>query len=265
MKPRRHIFAKEYIEETVAVYKEALLANSDKANSNIELKWAHDVLSQYFSVVGAEPKIDKARLSFLSLPSLPKSPKFVPYIRNLEEPSAVSFEQFLSLSYQRRSVRWYLQKPVPRELLDKAIIAASYAPSACNRQPFEFRVFDDPSLVQRVAEIPMGTKGFSHNFPVIIVVLGMLRAYFDERDRHLIYIDAALASMSLMYAFETLGLSSCPINWPDIEVKEQKISRLLNLKSDERAIMLISVGYPSPEGMVAYSQKKILDEIRRYN
>lgn len=40
---------------------------------------------------------------------------------------------------------------------------------------------------------------------------------------------------------------------------------LINLEPHERVIMLISVGYPDPDGMVAYSQKKPIEQIRRYN
>lgn len=265
MRPRRDIFAKEYIEETVKSYKNTLLANQNEVTTDSELQWAYDVLKQYFSIVGSEPTIDKAKKTFLELAPLVSKNQCVPYKRNLTGPLPVDYEQFLALSYRRRSVRWYQQKPVPRDLIDKAIKAAALSPSACNRQPFEFRVFDEPELVQKVASIPMGTKGFNHNFPAIIVVVGKLRAYFSERDRHVIYIDASLASMSLMYAFETLGLSSCPINWPDIEEKESQMESLINLEPDERVIMLISVGYPDPDGMVAYSQKKSLEQIRRYN
>lgn len=212
MRPRRDIFAKDYIEETVKSYKNALLANQNEVTTNSELQWAYDVLKQYFSIVGSEPIIDKARKIFFELAPLASNNQCVPYKRDLASSLTVDYEQFLALSYRRRSVRWYLQKPVPRDLIDNAIKAAALSPSACNRQPFEFRIFDEPELVQKVASIPMGTKGFNHNFPAIIVVVGKLRAYFSERDRHIIYIDASLASMSLMYAFESLGLSSCPIN-----------------------------------------------------
>ena len=60
----------------------------------------------------------------------------------------------------------------------------------------------------------------------IVQVVGNLAAYPLERDRHLIYIDSALASMQLMLAAETLGLSTCPINWPDVDFAEQNIQQL---------------------------------------
>ena len=152
-----------------------------------------------------------------------------------------------------------------RALIDRAVKVAGYSPSACNRQPFHFRIFDDPEEVQKVIKIPMGTVGFSHNVPGVIAVVGTLDAYFDERDRHIIYIDGSLASMSLIYALETQGVSSCSINWPDMPKHEKIIANVLGLKAYERVIMLIAFGYPDPSGMVPFSQKKTLNQLRSYN
>ena len=171
----------------------------------------------------------------------------------------------ISLAKRRRSVRWFLPRPVPREMIDAAIEVAGQSPSACNRQPFQFRIFDDPELVQRVVQLPMGTAGYGHNIPVMVVLIGQQRNYFDERDRHLIYIDGSLATMGFVYALEAQGLSSCCINWPDIESREAALGELLGLSGDERAVMCLAVGYPDPEGLVAYSQKKPLGQLRRYN
>ena len=265
MRPRRDIFALDYLEETVTAYRDSLNQQDDRGDRDGELKWAHDVLQEYFTVVVTHPIIDRAKAMFMTLKPIEGEQKYIPYHRDLDRPLTVNYDRFLSLSQRRRSVRWYLPQPVPRELIDRAITAAALSPSACNRQPFEFRVFDDPDLIQQVGSIPMGTSGFSQNFPALIVVVGKLRAYYSERDRHVIYIDASLASMSLMYALETLGLSSCPINWPDIASKERQMRQVLDLEPDEKVVMLISFGYPHPEGMVPFSQKKSLAEIRRYN
>ena len=264
MRPRRDIFALDYIEATVSCYKKCSLEEKGELDEK-EMQWAHDVLTEYFSVVATHLVIDKAKKMFDEITYKPIDSYCIPYKRNSSQRPTVSYEDLLTLAKWRKSVRWYMQKSVPRDLIDKALHVALLSPSACNRQPFEYYIFDEPSLVQKVASIPMGTRGFSQNFPVIIVVVGKLRSYFNERDRHLIYIDAALSSMSFMLALETLGLSSCPINWPDIPSYEKKMAAHLNLAPDERPIMLISVGYPDFEGMVAYSQKKSLDVARFYN
>ena len=93
----------------------------------------------------------------------------------------------------------------------------------------------------------MGTSGYSYNIPSIVVVVGDLSSYFSERDRHVIYIDASLAAMTFMLTLETMGLSSCPINWPDIEKLERKMKKKLSLKSYERPVMLISVAMQMKE------------------
>ena len=113
--------------------------------------------------------------------------------------------------------------------------------------------------------LPAGTKGWGPNAPVVVVLVGQLRAYFDPRDRHLIYIDGSLAAMGFMLALETLGLSSVPINWPDVASREKKLAKLLDLEPDQRAIMFMAVGYPDPDGMVAYSHKQHLDHLRVWN
>jgi nitroreductase len=267
MRPRREIFALDYIVETFDCYTR-LLENAGSSDSAAgELQWAHDVLHAYFHVVRAHPKIDPLRERFAKLPALhnPAPAPCVPYKRDLTGPPAVNFEALMQLARRRRSVRWFLPHRVPRELLKQAVELAGQSPSACNRQPFVFRIFDEPEMAQRVAAIPAGTAGFAHNFPAVVVVVGRLRAYFDERDRHVIYLDGALASMSFVFALETLGLSSCCINWPDIEEREQQMARTLQLEPDERPIMLIAVGYPDPDGLVAFSQKKPVEQLCRFN
>ncbi|MBX7483366.1 nitroreductase family protein [Qipengyuania qiaonensis] len=269
MRPRRPVFAKEYILETVNVYRK-IVAEPVRSGERVaeSLIWAYDVLGEYFRAVAADPVLDHAREIFGQCPvpdgSGEGAGNRVPYKRNLDE-HPVSFGQLERLAVKRRSVRWFEQKPVPRELLDKAFTVAGLSPSACNRQPYRFLVFDDPEMVATVAGVPGGTAGFKHNIPVMVAVLGTLDAFYSERDRHVPYIDGSLAAMSFAYALETLGLSSCIFNWPDIEKREKMAERVLGLKGYERPVFFMGVGYPDPDAMVAYSQKRPLDVMRVYN
>lgn len=251
MKERKEIFAKDYILETVENFI-SCLSNATEIQKE-SLDWANDVLKSYFSVVGKDEKIDRARDLFFSTKPYKSAGNQIPYQRKAF--SGIEYEEFLKLSQQRRSVRWYDQKPVPREITEKALKIALNSPSACNRQPFKFYIFDEPELAKKIGSIPMGTKGFAQNFPAVAVIVGQLRAYPFERDRHVIYIDGALAAMSFMYALETLGLASCPINWPDVEPLEKEMEKELQLEKDQRPIMLISFGYPDKSGQIPYSAK----------
>ncbi|KQQ95825.1 NADH dehydrogenase [Leifsonia sp. Leaf325] len=267
MRPRRSVFATDYIGETIEFYAtaHAQCSTDPEGMDAEEVAWAHDVLAAYFAAIEApNAAVDSARSRFSTL-GLPSTGERRPYARSSSPVSEVSYDDLLTLSHQRRSVRWFEQKAVPRDLIDKAFMVARQAPTACNRMPYEFRVFDDPAMVRTVASLPFGAAGYSENIPTIIVVVGKLDSYFSPRDRHAIYVDAALASMSFMFALETLGLSSSVINWPDFEPLEAKMQKTLKLGLSDRVVMLIAIGYADPDGIVAYSNKKELDTFRSYN
>lgn len=268
MQPRRDVFALDYITQTVDSYRDSIAGTVDRD----EISWAHDVLKSYFETTSDHPVIKAARAAFEQLPS-PYScasslrhpdAERIPFTAYVNAPS-VDYQAFSELCMRRRSVRWYQDRPVPRDAIDKAVAMAVQSPSACNRQPYKFLIFDDPASVAQVSELPMGVAGFSHNFPAMVAVVGRLRAYPHVRDRHVIYIDGALAAMSFMFALETQGIASCSINWPDIPEREHAATRLLRLEPDERIVMFISVGYAAQEGLVPYSQKLSLDEARVYS
>jgi len=266
MRSRRDVFATTYIVETVNAYATAVKSNKNDNGSSETLIWAHDVLKEYFDITDdSNPIINKAKHIFYKVPEIKTDKNSKPYLRKFSPELTISYEDLKKLAIRRRSIRWYKDKTVEREKIDKAITIAGLSPSACNRQPFRFLIIDNKEKIEKVASIPMGTKGFYHNFPGFIVVIGDLSSYFSERDRHVIYIDASLAAMSFLYALETQGVSSSIINWPDMYGAELKMKKELNLKSFERVIMLISYGYADPEGMIPFSQKKNIDLLRTYS
>ncbi|UCG33612.1 MAG: nitroreductase family protein [Phycisphaerales bacterium] len=269
MRPRRDVFALDYIQETVACYGRALqlARTSPELVCRSELHWAANVLARYFDVSGSHPIINEVRDRFRAMQAdLPEHASMTaPLKHGVAGPTPVEYEELLDLARRRRSVRWFLQNPVPRDVIDRAIAVAALSPSACNLQPFEFRVFDDAELIWEVASLPTGTTGFGPNLPAIVVLIGKLHAWFSEADRHLVYIDASLAAMAFLLALESQGLGSCCLNWPDMESKERSMAKLLGLEPDERVIMLIALGYPDPEGLLTYSYKKSLAELRNFN
>lgn len=258
MRPRRGTFADDYIGATVRCYADAALS---RGMTSGQQRWAGDVLNDYFAAVGSTPRIDSARRTFAGIESTTEASRCVPYPHSQLPECPVSYEQLLVLFRRRRSVRWYLDEPVDNALIQQAVRAASLAPSACNRQPFRFHVINDPVRAADVASCAGGTAGFHDNLPCLIAVVGDLGAYPEARDRHVIYIDGSLAAMQLMLAFESLGLSTCPINWPDIEAAERRLAHKLGLAYHERTVMLLAVGYADPTGGIPYSDKKTDEEL----
>jgi nitroreductase len=268
MRERRELFGLKYIEETVEAYERVRAVRGRGGGpDDCEMAWAHGVLSTYLSVAGEHAILERARGKFgkISVTKAGGVDLLSPSAYGVRQTPAVAVDDLLELARKRKSVRWFLAKPVPREMIDRAVEVASHSPSACNRQPFCFRVFDDPDWVQRIAAIPFGTEGYAHNIPVLVVVVGDLGAFATERDRHLIYIDSSLAAMAFVHALEAQGLNSCCINWPDLEEKEKELRAVLGLSPEQRATMFIAVGYADPEGMVASSAKKPVEKLRTYN
>lgn len=273
MRPRRSVFAEVFIEETVDCYAHAMRIGALAAD---EKKWATDVLSEYFSVVGASPVTERARRVFEAArlgaetplresdgagPDLRRGQAFKPYPYEAIAKTDISFASLEALFLQRRSVRWYEDRIVPKVLVQQAADTASLAPSACNRQPYRFAFCGDKEKAVAIAKCAGGTGGFAENLPALVVLLGDLSAFPYERDRHLIYIDGSLAVMQFMLALETLGLSSCPINWPEDDLSERAVRQILPLKDHERIVMLLAVGYADRTGGIPFSQKKVRQQI----
>ena len=268
-KNRRSVFAEDYIESLTDDLERCvttLNAKSDVSSEKATIHWTCDVIAKYFSLVSITPPIERAEKRFKEiLKALAYIPgERLPYKRGGHQ-SLISYEALQELAIKRRSVRWFLEQTVPREIIDKAMRIASLSPSACNRQAFEFRVYDDPRLMKKICELPLGMGMYKDNVPCVIVIIGKQQGYESERDRHVIFIDASLAAMAFQFALETLGLASSCANWAAIPWREKKIEKLLNLADTEQIIMLMSVGYPDPEGFIPYSQKRSLDTLRSYN
>ncbi len=256
MRPRRDVFGEDYIIETVE-YLELCIKHSILLDS--EYIWACKVLKEYFSAVTSTAKIDHAKgmfFGFVNENSITYPSTSGPRSHASLSASHVAFADFKSLCERRHSIRDFKSKVVPLDLLNKAIDVALTAPSACNRQPLKFFVFDDPKRAQEIGSIPMGTAGFSKSFQCVVVIVGDLSAYPFEKDRHIIYIDGALAAMQFELAIESLGLGTCTINWPDVERHERRMANELELLPHERPVMLIAVGYPSEGAFVPASVKK---------
>ena len=262
MRPRKAVFAESFILETV----ELLIRSAEIDDFDAkERKWTHDVLEQYFSIVEDSAIIKKAKKLFECCEFKFKgNKKFTPYEWNDMPKSNINFSDLEKFIARRRSVRWYKNEPISEEVILKAVELAITAPSACNRQPFQIYVCNNKKNVFDIARCAGGTPGWAENIPNIAVLVGDLSCYPSEQDRHAIYIDSSLAAMQLMLAFEALGISTCPINWPDIERAEKKLAKLLRLEKYERPIMLISFGVPLSEGGIPFSQKKSPHAITKF-
>jgi len=269
MKPRRNEFGLRFILGTCKAYRSLLKEDQTGEYSQSELKWSYDVLTKYFEIV------ESSNLEFLKAEKIFKESKKkydlnedieikeVPYV-NSKIP-LISYDELLTLSEFRKSIRWFnTNKPVNKSDIEKALKIALLAPSSCNRQPFKYYISTEKEKVNNIVKIPAGTVGWNHNVPAIAVLVGRQRAFYDIANRHSIYVDSTLSVMPFIFALETLGLSSCIINWADDGGREKEMVKQLSLEKDEKVILSIAIGYSDLKSEVAYSKRKNIKEIVKY-
>ncbi|MEM2100427.1 MAG: nitroreductase family protein, partial [Thermoproteota archaeon] len=112
---------------------------------------------------------------------------------------------------KRRSVRSFLKKPVPKELVNRVLEAALMAPSAGDIHPYRIVVVTDEDKIRRIAEAALN-QTFISQAPIVIVYLVSLEeaSAYGKRGIELYSILDVGASMeNLMLAATSLGLSTC--------------------------------------------------------
>lgn len=254
------IFAEDYISETV---RQLNIGRTQNLFDSDTLDWAEAVLSKYFDTVEASSVVKKARAEFEALNTRNVHSTWVPYPSHTRGNLAVQYDDMYRIALYRRSVRTYDDRPVDPKIVCCAMEIAALSPSACNRQAFRFMLFTDRDTVKQISLIPGGVAGYS--LPSIVVVVGCYRGYFDPRDINAPVIDASLASMSFLFALETLGLSSVCINWPNLPDRERRIREVIRLRDDEFVVMLIGIGYAKDTAIIPYSKKKPVSELLSVN
>lgn len=144
---------------------------------------------------------------------------------------------------ERTSVRRYTTQDVSTELKDALCYAAMSAPSGVNRQPWEFIVIDDKSLLESLARALPYAKMVAQA-PLAILVCGNKDRFLDGDDATLWEQDLSAASENILLAAHALGLGAvwtCLYPHPD---RIEAVRRVLNIPENYIPFNLIPVGYP---------------------
>ena len=83
------------------------------------------------------------------------------------------------------------------------------SPSACNRQAWHVYHSDSDEVKLAVLKEQSGNKGFGDKIPNLLIVASDLKAFMPAEERYQHWIDGGMFSMSLVYAFHSLGVASC--------------------------------------------------------
>lgn len=199
----------------------------------------------------------------------------------------LSYDHFLEFISMRRSRREFKDKPVPADIINKLIIAASYAPSALNRQCVEYSVITDREKIRKISVLSVSFMAKTANLirnPFIALILKIFRKNLyksltallplidiitekQASGRDMITYDAPCIimlhshkldslsaedslfnSMIILLAAETLGLGGCVIDFVTHPSRRvPEIGRLAEIPADHIVNSTIIIGYPEFE------------------
>jgi F420 biosynthesis protein FbiB-like protein len=181
----------------------------------------------------------------------------------------------LDVIKQRRSVRKYLPKEVPSKIVAEVLVAAGWAPSAHNAQPWRFIVLEDASVKRMLADAMADAwaadlakddltveadkrkervERFA-NAPVLIlacVTMDGLRK-FPDKERQMCERDLAMqsfgaATQNLLLAAHAKGLGACWFSAPSF--CKETVRKVLKIADDVEPQALIALGYPAEKPQV---------------
>lgn len=214
-------------------------------------------------------------------------PAFIPY-RPPRLPSEEMLQrarEFFALVDRRRSVRHFSADPVPRELIELAIAAASTAPSGAHRQPWRFVAISDPAIKRRIrieaeaeekasyqgrmspewleALAPIGTdwhKPYLETVPWIVIAFEEIHGLSAEglvRKNYYVKESVGIACGLFVTALHVMGLATLTHTPSPMAF----LSRILERPENERPYILFPIGYPAADAVVPNLQRKSLGEV----
>jgi len=211
---------------------------------------------------------------------------FIPFSQKelTKEEQETNSENFYQLLDERRSVREFSNRPVDIKVIENIIKAASTAPSGAHKQPWTFCVVSNAEIKKQIREAaeneekenyarrmserwkedlePFGTnweKPFIETSPYIIVAFKRAFEMIDGEKRNNYYVNESvgIACGMLIAAIHNAGLvtlthTPSPMNF---------LTKVLNRPENERAYLLLPVGYAADDAEVPDIQRKSLNEV----
>ncbi len=158
----------------------------------------------------------------------------------------------------RRSVRKYKPGRIPESKVRKILEAAMNAPSARNRQPWQFVVVRQRETLLKLTDVHPYAQ-MLREADMAVVVCGDLR---DSQNKDYWIQDCSAATQNALLAAHALGLGAV---WLGVYPRRDRVSgvqRLLHLPQDVVPLAIISLGLPGerPEKVVRYDSHKVHQE-----
>lgn len=212
---------------------------------------------------------------------------FIPFVlQSFSEDKMIERSlKMYNLAKSRRSVRDFSNKPFPREIVENIVRTAGTAPSGANKQPWTFVIVGDSDLKHKIrvaAEseekefynnkisdewrqdlAPLGTswkKEFLEIAPYLIVVFQQkyrLDEHNIKRKNYYVSKSVGIAVGMLIMAIHHAGLATVT----HTPISMNFLRDLLERPKNEKAYVIMPVGYPAEDASVPDIKRKAISEI----
>lgn len=165
--------------------------------------------------------------------------------------SSVSVEEaVLENIMTRSSVRSYTDQKVENAKIDKMLKAAMAAPTAVNRQPWEFVVVTDREILDKIPSIIKGAR-MADKSQLAIVVCGVPSKSVAPPLSEFWVQDCSAATENLLLAAHGMGLGAVWCGaYPDSNGRIAQLRELLSLPETLVPLNVIVIGYPLGEPVI---------------
>lgn len=205
-----------------------------------------------------------------------------------EEKMLKRAENYLELLQKRRSIRNFSDKKIPKQLIETIIKTPLTAPSGANKQPWTFCVIENKEFKRKIREAAeeeelksynermsdewlkdlkhLGTnasKPFLEKAPYLIVVFKRIYEFDAGGKKHQNYYvneSVGIACGFLISAIQNAGL--CTLTHTPSPMRF--LEKILKRPDNERAFLLLPVGYPAEKTYVPDIKKKSLNEVMKW-
>lgn len=181
-------------------------------------------------------------------------------VKNLEN---VGFEE---LSNNRHAIRNFgdiNDEDSLEEQITEAINIAKYSPSACNRQSYRVHVYKGEEKT-RILKAQGSATPFSDGAEMAIMITGDMNRYYSF-EQHLMYVDASLFAMSLMYALTAKGIANIPLTQCMKRKFMNNIRNNFGIPKNEMPVIMLAIGHYPDEVKVARSERMEYTEFTTYH
>ena len=149
----------------------------------------------------------------------------------------------------RLTVREFKPDPVPDRVIRRMLQAARWAPSARNRQPWNFVIVQNRDTLAQIGGIA-SSGGFIGGAPLAVAVV-MDRGGRPE-------FDAGRSLQQMELAAWSLGVGGCVAGVRGEE--NDRVKELLGIPEDKELVAMVAFGYPTDEAAARSKARKPITE-----